>query len=126
MLILRQISFWKFCLYTTAQSIGAFLASIMVFLVYHDQLKRFPGGMHSIETAGIFATFPNDMKRANIALYLLDQVFATVLFIVSILAVTDRKNNLQQPFVALFIGLSLLVIGTSYGYNSGKSNNKKS
>ena len=75
--------------------------------------------MYTLETASIFATYPNDLNDSNILFYFVDEVFATLLFIIMVLAITDKKNELQQPFIELFIGLSVLTIGTSYGYNSG-------
>jgi glycerol uptake facilitator-like aquaporin len=59
------------------------------------------------------------MINPQLISYFIDEFFASSLFIISILAITDKKNNLQQPFIALFIGLTLLTIGTSYGYHSG-------
>lgn len=120
MLLIRQMTVWKFIVYIVAQSIGALLAPLMVYVIYLDQLKKkFGDRVYTVDTASIFATYPNDLESPNILSNFLDQFFATALFIICILAVTDRRNNLQQPFVALFIGLTLLVIGTSYGYNSG-------
>ena len=91
----------------------------MVYLVYAIQIRKKYDPMYTLETASIFATYPYDLDGSNAALYFLDEFFSTSLFIIMVLAITDKKNELQQPFVALFIGLTLLTIGTSYGYNSG-------
>jgi glycerol uptake facilitator-like aquaporin len=91
----------------------------MVFLVYEVQIRKKYFPMYTLETASIFATYPIDLSDSNVLFYFVDEVFATALFIIMVLAITDKKNDLQQPFVALFIGLALLTIGTSYGYNSG-------
>jgi MIP family channel proteins len=121
MLILGRMPFYKFILYVVAQFIGAFLASFAVFLVYLNQLQKYKDGMHSMDTAGIFATYPNDIHDpTNSFSMFCDQFFATSLFIIAILAITDKNNtNIPHEMVSLLIGLALLVIGSSYGFNCG-------
>jgi len=42
------------------------------------------------------------------------------LFIISILAITDKKNTeIPHQTVAILIGLSLIVVGAAFGYNGG-------
>ena len=53
MLLIKKLSVWKFILYVIAQSIGSFLAALMVYLVYLDQLRAWPGGMYTIGTASM-------------------------------------------------------------------------
>jgi len=49
-----------------------------------------------------------------------DQIFATALFIISILAITDKKTaKLPNKINAILIGLSLVIVGTSFGINCG-------
>ncbi len=49
-----------------------------------------------------------------------DQFFASTLFILSILAIADPKNcNLPNDINAVMIGLSLIIIGSSFGINCG-------
>lgn len=93
----------------------------MVFLVYLNQLGKYKNGMYSMDTAGIFATYPYDLQdSANTFSMFFDQFFSTSLFIITILAITDKRNTeIPHELVALFIGLSLTVIGTSFGSNCG-------
>lgn len=120
MLLLGRINFVKFLLFTLAQCIGSFFAALIVFVVYYDNISSFKNGKYSITTAGIFATYPTDLYDANTFNLFLDQFFSTSLFIITILGVTDKRNNdLANEKTALIIGLSLTVIGTSFGYNCG-------
>lgn len=120
MLLLGRINFVKFLIYSIAQMIGSFFAALMVFVVYYENISSFKKGMYSITTAGIFATFPSDLFEANTFYLFLDQFFSTSLFIITILGVTDKRNyDLANEKTALLIGISLTVIGTSFGYNCG-------
>ncbi len=49
----------RFFAYIVAQFIGAFLAALLVYILYFDMLKTFGDRMYEMETAGIFATYPN-------------------------------------------------------------------
>src|SRR5262245_37763471 len=48
--------------YIAAQMAGAFVASAVVYLTYHDALNHFDGGVRQVSgalgTAGIWATYP--------------------------------------------------------------------
>ncbi len=93
MLLLGRLSPCKFMIYSLAQFIGSFLASFSVFLVYHNALSKYPKGMYSIDTAGIFGTYPNDLNdETNTFSMFFEQFFATALFLIAILAITDKKN----------------------------------
>jgi MIP family channel proteins len=121
MLILGKMPLYKFILYTIAQCLGAWLASLMVFLVYLNQLQKYKNGMYSIDTAGIFATYPNDIHDStNTFSMFFDQFFSTSLFIIAILAITDKNNTvISHELVSILIGASLVIIGTSFGFNCG-------
>jgi aquaglyceroporin related protein len=112
-------------IYTFAQLVGSFLASFSVFLVYHNALSKYPKGMYSIETAGIFGTYPNDLNdETNTFSMFFEQFFATALFLIAILSITDKKNyDIPHPMAAILIGMTLTGIATAFGYNSGNKNN---
>lgn len=121
MLLLGKLPLFSFGIYVIGQFIGAFLASVMVFLVYLNQLSKYPAGMNSIETAGIFGTYPNDVNDpSNTFSMFCDQFFGTFLFIICILAVTDKKNTeMSHEMVAVLIGFAMVIIGSSFGFNCG-------
>jgi MIP family channel proteins len=108
--------------YSLAQTLGAFVASATVFLVYHEAFTAFDGGVRQVlgakGTAGIFATYP----QAHLSSLggLIDQIFGTALLMLVILAITDARNQAPTGNLApLFIGLLVFVIGTAFGFNAG-------
>lgn len=59
----KQLSPIRFILYTIVQTAGAFIGSLLTYLVYADAINRFDGGIRRIDgaqaTAGIFASYPS-------------------------------------------------------------------
>ena len=139
MFLLGRLTLFKCALYALAQTIGAFLASFMVFLVYLNHIneyqernyahndKRFDPnrntnfsnniGYYSMELAPIFATYPKDsIGKWSTFSNFFDQLFSTSLFIVAILAVTEKRNaQIPHQLVSILIGFSLVAVGTSFG-----------
>lgn len=115
-LLLGKISLIKFIVYVIGQSIGAFLASVVVYFVYLDELNAFDGGKREVTgknaTAGIWATYPS-ANYQSIRSGFFDQFFGTALLVLVILAVTDTKNDSKTPHgvMALSIGLTIFLIG---------------
>lgn len=108
--------------YMLSQYVGAFVASACVYLVYYDALDNFDDGKRQVDgtfgTAGIWATYP----QAYVSTWncLGDQILGTALLLISILAITDPRN--MQPtkgVTAISIGLSVVVIGMTFGLNCG-------
>ena len=128
-------------MYSLAQTAGAFASAFMVFLVYLNHINLYnekpkltrwsrfdPGrsfvsnysnnvGYYSMELAPIFATYPKDsIGQFSTFSNFFDQFLSTALFIVAILAITDKKNtDIPHQIVAILIGFSLIAVGTSFG-----------
>jgi aquaporin-3 len=127
MFLLRQLTLKQLVVYACGQFIGAFAAALAVFLTYLYSLQRYSGGMYSIDTAGIFATYPYDVggaaadnSQSDTFSMFFDQFFATTLFLITILAITDKQNtDISHEGVSVLIGFSLTVIGSSFGHNCG-------
>ncbi|XP_040579350.1 aquaporin-9 isoform X2 [Lepeophtheirus salmonis] len=117
---------WK-CVpvYMLAQYIGAFFASAILFGVYRDGIMLVEGGYNkTVKTQGIFASYPSPDINASIASLSFDQILATALLIIIILAVTDGKNmKVISSLVPLSIGLGLTAIHLSFGVNAGTAIN---
>ena len=75
--LLGRMTFLRFFIYCLAQTIGSFLAAFLVYILYFDMLKTFGDEMYSLETAGIFATYPN--KNLSIFGGFFDQVIGTAI-----------------------------------------------
>ncbi|XP_040582079.1 aquaporin-9 [Lepeophtheirus salmonis] len=117
---------WKLVpIYMIAQYIGAFLASGTLFGVYRDGIIFVEGGYNKTEkTQGIFASYPSADINASVASLCFDQILATALLIIIILAVTDDKNmKIISSLVPISIGLGLTAIHLSFGVNAGTAIN---
>jgi len=113
--------------YISAQVLGAFLGTAIVYGTYIDAINIFEGG-HAIRTratASIFATYPLDYLT-NISCFFAEFTGTMILSLI-IVAATD-KNNMAPPSGVLPIVLFILVLGigtglgmqTSYALNPGR------
>jgi aquaporin-3 len=122
-LIQGKLSPLGFMLYMFSQLIGSIWASVFIYFTYLNALKRHETTFYSIENAGIWGTYPNDLGVSDFEFYfsmLFDQFFATSLFIIAILAITDSKNTpMAHNHVAMLVGGSLTAIGSAFGFNCG-------
>lgn len=109
--------------YVLAQLAGAIVASIVVYLTYIEAIDAFDGGVRqvtgSLGTAGIWATYPQPFLSTFPGGFI-DQVVGTALLVGLIFAVTDQRNTpAPAGLVPLVVGLVVLTIGATFGYNSG-------
>ncbi len=120
---LRRFPWPKVAPYSLAQLAGAFAASAVVYVTYFDALKSFDGGTRQVlgshGTAHIWATYPQPFL-SPLPGGLIDQVVGTALLLLCIFALTDTRNRAPAANLApLLIGMVVLVIGMTFGYNSG-------
>ena len=108
--------------YSIAQIAGAFVASAVVFITYHDALNAFDGGARQVlgaqGTAGIWATYPQPFLSTFGGI--VDQVVGTALLVGVILGITDERNApAPKGLVPVVVGLLVLLIGATFGFNAG-------
>jgi MIP family channel proteins len=108
--------------YSLAQTFGAFIASLVVFVTYREAFDAFDGGTRQIlgekATAGIFATYPQSFLSSSGGL--IDQIVGTALLMVVILAIGDNRNLAPTGNLApVLVGMLVTVIGMSFGFNAG-------
>jgi MIP family channel proteins len=108
--------------YCISQIAGAFAASATVFFIYREAFNNFDGGIRAVSgtkaTAGIFATYPQPFLSTPGAL--IDQIAGTALLMMLILAITDTRNNAPTGNTApIIVGLLVMAIGMSFGFNAG-------
>ena len=58
-----------------------------------------------------------------IFIFSLDQVVGTAILVLSIMAITDKKNKVADGIAPIFIGLTIGAVGMSFGHNCGFSLN---
>src|SRR6267142_5686647 len=92
----RRFPWKKVVPYSIAQIAGAFVASAVVFVTYHDALNAFDGGARQVlgpqGTAGIWATYPQAFLSTFPGGFI-DQVVGTALLVGVILGITDTRNS---------------------------------
>ncbi|XP_026084902.1 aquaporin-10-like [Carassius auratus] len=113
--VLGDLAWIKLLPYSLAQILGAYLASGLVYLIYHDAIMEFSGGVLTVfgpnETASIFATYPTDVVSVQTSF--LDQVVGTAMLMLCILPLNDKRNApapeaLLPPIVAtVVLGISM-------------------
>jgi MIP family channel proteins len=109
--------------YTAAQTAGAFVASIIVFVTYYEAFGAFDGGVRQVlgphGTAGIFATYPRPFLSTFPGGFI-DQVVGTAILMGVIFAIADARNVPPPAGVApVIVGLLVVGIGAAFGFNSG-------
>ncbi|XP_073433282.1 aquaporin-3-like [Dendrobates tinctorius] len=122
MYLLKKMTCELMIVYFVAQFLGSFFGASLVFVLYFDALHVYSGGNWTVygpqATAGIFASYPSE--HLSVANGFSDQVIATAALMICLLAIIDEKNNAAprglQPFV---IGLIVLLVGLSMGFNCG-------
>lgn len=115
LVVIGKFPFSKVFHYVLGQFVGAMLAALTVFAVYHAQwIKIDPNLVH---TAGVFATFP---AVGGWLPGLFDQIVGTFTLLFLILMVGDYAkdigNGIGYPFI---IGAIVLAIGISIGGMNG-------
>ncbi len=114
----RGFPWQKIPFYVLAQFAGAFAASAVVYFTYLEAINAFDPE-RTLATAGIWATYPKDYL-SNWPGGLVDQVVGTALLMMVIFAISDQRNmKLPASINPMVVGATVLVIGMTYGLNSG-------
>ncbi|MGN6334002.1 MAG: MIP/aquaporin family protein [Motilibacteraceae bacterium] len=116
----RDFSWKKVLPYSIAQTLGAFIAALIVRWNYSEVIAKFDPG-HTIKSQGIFSTLPgNGSAPVGTGGAFRDQVIGTAILLFLILAVTDARNNPPMANLGAFIvGLIVVAIGFAWGTDAG-------
>src|SRR5437773_9858097 len=119
----RRFPWKKVVPYSLAQIAGAFVASAVVFVTYHEALNAFDGGGRQVAgaqgPAGIWATYPQPFLSVFPGGFI-DQIVGTALLVAGIFGITDSRNSPAPAGLApVIVGLLVLLIGATFGFNSG-------
>jgi glycerol uptake facilitator protein len=116
----RGFPWRKVAPYTVAQTLGAFVAALLVRWDYSEVLAKVDP-RHTYKTLGVFATLPgNGTLPVHELGALRDQILGTAILLFVILALTDANN--QPPLAnmtALIIGFLVVAIGMAFGTDAG-------
>ncbi|MFP5022785.1 MIP/aquaporin family protein [Pseudonocardia phyllosphaerae] len=114
--VYRGFSWKKVAPFVVAQTLGAFVAGLIVRLTYADLIRKVDPNL--TETAGIFSTSPGD--GVSIPTAFLDQVVGTAILVFVIFALTSPRNKGPLANMAPFmIGILVVGIGMAWGTNAG-------
>jgi glycerol uptake facilitator protein len=116
----RGFSWAKVLPYTLAQTLGAFVAALLVRWNYSEVIASVDPN-HTIDTQGIFSTLPgNGTLPVGTWGAFRDQVIGTAILLFLILAITDIRSSSPGANLAPFIiGLIVVAIGMAWGTNAG-------
>jgi len=106
--------------YSLAQTLGAFVAALLVRWNYSEVIAAIDPD-HTIDTQGIFSTLPgNGTLPVGTWGAFRDQVIGTAILLFLILAIVDLRNSSPGANLAPFvIGLIVVGIGMAWGTDAG-------
>lgn len=106
--------------YCLAQTLGAFLAALLVRWNYTEVLAKFDPG-HTIKSQFVFSTLPgNGALPVSEWGAFRDQIIGTAILLFVIIAITDLRNNrFADGLAPIGIGLLVVAIGMAWGTNAG-------
>ena len=118
--VFRGFSWSKVLPYSIAQTLGAFVAALLVRWNYTEVLAAFDPG-HTIKSQFIFSTLPgNGALPVGTWGAFRDQIIGTAILMFLIVAVTDLRSSAPAANLApLIIGFIVVAIGMAFGTDAG-------
>jgi glycerol uptake facilitator protein len=118
--VFRGFSWSKVLPYSIAQTLGAFVAALIVRWNYTEVLAAFDPG-HTIKSQFIFSTLPgNGALPVGTWGAFRDQIIGTAILMFLIVAVTDLRSSAPAANLApLIIGFIVVAIGMAFGTDAG-------
>ncbi|GAB7363224.1 hypothetical protein MBLNU230_g3506t1 [Neophaeotheca triangularis] len=104
--------------YILAQILGAFVGALLAYAVYQDTIRHFDNALVPSSTGTAFYTQPRDWIQPGTAF--VTELLGTAVLGCAIIALGDSGNSPPGAGMhAFIIGLLLVVILMSLGYNTG-------
>ncbi|OPJ56021.1 MIP/aquaporin family protein [Alkalithermobacter paradoxus] len=112
--------------YIVSQFLGTFAGAATTYLLYKDAFIEFEksnniirGSVESLANAGIFSTYPKSYLNNFEALFV--EIVITMFLVMVIFAITDDRNSAapKSNMVPVIIGLTIAIIGSSFGSLTG-------
>jgi glycerol uptake facilitator protein len=116
----RGFPWRKVAPYAFAQTLGAFIAALIVRWDYTEVLAKFDPG-HTLKSQFVFSTLPgNGANPVSDWGAFRDQIIGTAILLFLIFAITDGRNTSPLANLAPFIiGLLVVGIGMAFGTDAG-------
>lgn len=116
----KGFSWAKVAPYVLAQTLGAFVAALIVRASYAELIGAVDPG-HTIKTQGIFSTLPgNGIEGFSMQTAFLDQVVGTAILVFVVFALTTAWNNPPMANLGpVVVGLLVVGLGMAWGANAG-------
>ncbi|KAI9990967.1 hypothetical protein PInf_018585 [Phytophthora infestans] len=114
--VFGRLPWWKVPGYAVAQTMGAFCASALVYVLHYQLLMEIdPNG---VTTQGNFVTYPKDGISNLTAFY--SETLGTALLLMAIYAITDERNRGAGPVGTPFaFAMLFMALGMALGMNTG-------
>ncbi|MBB2944496.1 glycerol uptake facilitator protein [Actinoplanes lutulentus] len=118
--VFKGFSWRKVAPYALAQTLGAFVAALLVRWNYTEVLHAADPGL-TIKTQGVFSTLPgNGTLPVGEWGAFRDQIIGTAILLFVILALTDMANTAPAANLGpVVVGLLVVAIGMAWGTNAG-------
>ncbi|TDD88302.1 aquaporin family protein [Actinomadura darangshiensis] len=118
--VFKDFAWRKTAPYIAAQTLGAFVAALIVRWNYSEILAKFDPG-HTIKSQGVFSTLPgNGGLPVGTWGAFRDQIIGTAILLFLIKVLTDVRNQPPLANLAPFmIGLVVVAIGMAFGSDAG-------
>jgi MIP family channel proteins len=118
----RRFPWRKVPIYIAAQLIGAFTGAAIVYGAYHESILEYS---QTVEDANVAATifYTNPLPYISNGSAFLVEMIGTAIMLLVVLGQSDENNmpaGRNSPFV---IGMVILSIGVSFGWETGFSLN---
>ena len=119
----REFPWPKVLPYTLAQTLGAFLAALLIRWNYWESFNKFDPGK-TFKSQGVFSTLPHNgnpaMGQVSVLGGLRDQIIGTAILVMVVFAIIDARNMSPGMNMAPFmIGLLVVGIGMALGADAG-------
>jgi MIP family channel proteins len=122
MATLGRVPLLRVPFYFIGQYLGAFCGAAAIYIVYINALDEFDAGArhvpyHVNSTGDIWATYP--LHHVETWQGFVDQLLSTGLFVIAILAVTDKHAGVTSGVAPALIGACFAGILSAFAYNNG-------
>ncbi|CAJ0938971.1 unnamed protein product, partial [Mesorhabditis belari] len=117
---LGRLSLQKAIAFSVAQTLGAFVGTAFAYWDYREALNDFDGGKRVAEgstgTLCMLVTCPASYTTHLGGIF--DQTIATAILTATMAAMLDKRNGINKWLHPIFGGLTVIMIGLSFGKNA--------